>query len=47
MLRAKDGTTYLVSSKTTVKLPAGLMLVLKNEPAASPETSGVRFSSQK
>jgi len=47
MLRAKDGTTYLVSSKTTVKLPAGLMLVLKNEPAASPETSGVKFSSQK
>jgi len=33
MLRAVDGTVYLVSSKANVKLPAGVLLMLKNEPA--------------
>ena len=39
ILRDKVGTTYLVSSKTNVKLPAGALLMLKNEPAGSAETA--------
>jgi hypothetical protein len=39
LLRDKEGITYLVSPKTNVKLPSGLMLMLKNEPAASSETT--------
>ncbi len=39
LLRAKDGITYLVSPKTNVKLPSGLMLMLKNEPAGSSEAT--------
>ncbi len=39
LLRCKDGITYLVSPKTNVKLPSGLMLMLKNEPAGSSETT--------
>jgi hypothetical protein len=37
LLRDKDGITYLVSPKSNVKLPSGLMLMLKNEPAGSSE----------
>ena len=33
ILRDKDGTTYLLSSKSNVKLPAGVLLMLRNEPA--------------
>lgn len=39
LLRAKDGITYLVSPKINVKLPSGLMLMLKNEPAGGSETT--------
>jgi hypothetical protein len=34
ILRDKDGTTYLLSAKSTVKLPAGVLLMLSNEPAS-------------
>ncbi len=39
ILRDKDGTTYLVSSKSTVKLPAGVLLMLSNEPVANSKTT--------
>jgi hypothetical protein len=42
MMRDKDGTAYLVSSKTNVKLPAGLMLMLRNETAGSSETEDAK-----
>src|SRR5271165_5160 len=42
ILRDKDGTTYLLSSKTSVKLPAGVLLMLKNEPAGSSETADAK-----
>jgi hypothetical protein len=42
ILRDKDGTPFLVSSKTTVKLPAGLLLMLKNEPAGGSETADAK-----
>jgi hypothetical protein len=45
ILRDKDGIVYLVSSKTNVKLPAGVLLILKNEPAGGPETAAARTSS--
>src|SRR5208283_2699593 len=32
LFRGKNGTTYLLSSKANVKLPAGVLLMLKNEP---------------
>ena len=32
LFRDKDGTSYLLSSKANVKLPAGVLLMLKNEP---------------
>ncbi len=40
ILRDKNGTTYLLSAKSNVKLPAGIMLMLRDEPverAASPD----------
>jgi len=37
IVRNKDGTTYLLSSKTNVRLPAGLLLMLKNEPNGEPQ----------
>ena len=40
--RATDGTVYLVSTKANVKLPAGVLLMLKNEPPAGPETVAAR-----
>ncbi len=39
MVRDKDGTTYLFSSKSNVKLPAGVLLMLTNAPVASPEAA--------
>ena len=42
ILRDKDGTTYLLSSKTNVKLPAGVLLMLKNEPVGGPETADAK-----
>ena len=42
ILRDKGGTTYLVSSKTNVKLPAGVLLMLRNEPGGSPETADAK-----
>ena len=39
ILRDKDGTTYLLSSKSNVKLPAGVLLMLKNEPIGSSEAA--------
>jgi len=38
--RDKDGTTYLLSSKSNVKLPAGVLLMLQNQPGSGPDTSG-------
>lgn len=32
ILRDKNGTTYLLSAKSNVKLPAGIMLMLRDEP---------------
>src|SRR5208337_3392717 len=37
LFRDKDGTSYLLSSKANVKLPAGVLLMLKNEPDGSSE----------
>ena len=37
LFRDKNGTTYLLSSKANVKLPAGVLLMLKNEPDGSSE----------
>jgi hypothetical protein len=45
IVRDKDGTVYLVSSKANVKLPAGVLLILRNEPAGGPETAAARTSS--
>jgi hypothetical protein len=45
ILRDKDGTVYLVSAKTNVTLPAGVLLILKNEPVGSPKTTAARTSS--
>ena len=42
ILRDKDGTTYLLSSKTNVKLPAGALLMLRNEPAGSSEATDAK-----
>ena len=42
ILRDKDGTTYLLSSKSNVKLPAGVLLMLKNEPIGGSETANVK-----
>jgi hypothetical protein len=39
LFRGKNGTTYLLSSKSNVKLPAGVLLMLKNEPVGSSETT--------
>src|SRR5271166_4682297 len=39
ILRDKNGTTYLLSAKSNVKLPAGMLLMLKNEPGGSSETA--------
>jgi hypothetical protein len=44
ILRDKDGTVYLVSSKTNVKLPAGVLLILRNEPLGGSETAAARAS---
>ena len=45
ILRDKDGTVYLVSSKTNVKLPAGVLLILRNEPPGGPETAAAKSTS--
>lgn len=37
--RDKDGTTYLLSSKANVKLPAGVLLMLQNQPVPIPPTA--------
>lgn len=42
ILRVKDGTTYLLSSKASVKLPAGVLLMLKNEPAENTDAAVVK-----
>jgi hypothetical protein len=42
ILRDKDGTTYLLSSKGSVKLPAGVLLMLRNEPAENTDAAGVK-----
>src|SRR5664280_561024 len=42
ILRDKDGTTYLLSSKSNVKLPAGVLLMLKNEPVGISETADAK-----
>jgi hypothetical protein len=42
IVRNKDGNIYLVSSRTHVKLPSGLLLMLKNEPITSPVASGAK-----
>jgi len=42
ILRGQDGTTYLLSSKSNVKLPAGVLLMLKNEPLGSSETADAK-----
>jgi len=42
ILRDKDGTTYLLSSKSNVKLPAGVLLMLGNEPAGTSETGNLK-----
>ena len=39
IFRDKNGTTYLLSAKSNVKLPAGVLLMLKNEPGGSSETA--------
>ncbi len=39
LFRDNKGTTYLLSSKANVKLPAGVLLMLKNEPDGSSETT--------
>jgi len=45
MVRDNTGTVYLVSSKANVRLPAGVLLMLKNEPAGSLETTAARATS--
>lgn len=35
IFRDKNGTTYLLSAKSNVKLPAGVLLMLQNEPGES------------
>jgi hypothetical protein len=35
LLRDKNGTTYLLSAKSNVKLPAGIMLMLRDEPVGN------------
>jgi hypothetical protein len=42
ILRDKDGTVYLLSSKSNVKLPAGVLLMLKNEPVGISETADAK-----
>jgi len=42
IMRDKDGTTYLFSSKANVKLPAGVLLMLTNEPVASSEAADAK-----
>jgi len=42
IVRDKDGTTYLFSSKSNVKLPAGVMLILTNEPVESSESADTK-----
>jgi len=44
LFRDKNGTSYLLSSKSNVKLPAGVLLMLKNEPE-SEATKGKTASS--
>ncbi len=39
ILRDKDGTSYLVSTNTNVKLPSGTMFMLQNRPPAAPDQS--------
>jgi hypothetical protein len=43
-LRDKDGTTYLLSSKTNVKLPAGVLLMLKNEPVETSQPADAKVA---
>jgi len=43
--RDKDGTTYLLSSKSNVKLPAGVILMLSNQPVTNSETTQDRKAS--
>jgi len=42
IVRDKDGTVYLFSSKANVKLPAGVMLMLANGPVASSESADAK-----
>jgi hypothetical protein len=39
IIRDKDGTTYLLSSKANVTLPGGVLLMLRNEAVATPATT--------
>ncbi len=46
ILRDKNGTTYLLSAKSNVKLPAGVLLMLRDEPVEPPASAeGVAASS--
>ncbi|HME31820.1 MAG TPA: hypothetical protein VKG65_03625 [Terriglobales bacterium] len=45
IFRDKNGTTYLLSAKSSVKLPAGVLLMLRNEPGESSETAEGRPAS--
>ena len=42
IVRDKDGTTYLFSSKANVKLPNGVLLMLTNEPVESSESGNAK-----
>lgn len=42
IFRDKNGATYLLSAKSNVKLPAGVLLMLKNEPVGSSETAAAK-----
>jgi hypothetical protein len=39
IVRDKDGTSYLFSAKSNVKLPSGSLFMLQNQPAGSPDQS--------
>jgi hypothetical protein len=42
IFRDKNGTTYLLSAKSNVKLPAGVLLMLQNEPGESAGTTSAK-----
>jgi len=42
IFRDKNGTTYLLSAKSNVKLPAGVLLMLQNEPGESADATSAK-----